>query len=463
MKTPIRWSDKEGLIRKYRGRVPRYTSYPPATAFDDAGPRMAAEAYSRMSRKPQDDCVSVYVHLPFCERMCRYCGCAAIASKTGKQWTPYMEHLASEVKLVASALNSQRSLTQLHWGGGTPNWLPPEGATDFFNCLVQAFPLAADAEVATEIDPKTLRPGQLASLRSLGFNRVSFGIQDTNPEVQLAVGRIFPAEAAAEVMAEAHELQFESINIDLMYGLPRQTVESFRQTVQQVASWRPNRISLFGYAHVPWMRPHQRLMPESELPPARERVRLFTTAADLLNTHGYEHLGLDHFVLPCDALAQAKRDGRLYRNFQGYSIRRADDLIGLGMSAIGHVAGSFIANHRTLGEYQRMVSKGRFPTERAYIPTQAERAVADSINEVMCHGVLDFERVSAPFGGPQRLYGVSVVERLETLRTDGLIELDAHSLRVTPAGRFVLRHVAAALDPRLNAVQTAHERFSSGL
>jgi oxygen-independent coproporphyrinogen-3 oxidase len=394
--------------------------------------------------------------------MCLYCGCTAIASKTGRGWTPYMTRLTRELEMLSEALGP-RTLGQLHWGGGTPSWLPFDQAERFFGHLASAFPLEPDAEVAIEIDPRTLRPGQLGQLRGLGFNRVSFGVQDLSPAVQSAVGRLCSETMAAHVIAEAHALDFDSVNVDLMYGLPRQTVASFQHTVSTVAKWRPSRIALFGYAHVPWMRPHQRLLPEEELPSARERVRLFAAAIAVLEANGYVHLGLDHFVLPTDALALARSAGQLYRNFQGYSIRRGRDLVGLGMSAIGFVAGSYLANHRRLRSYQYELDGGRLPIERTYTPTRRERAVAGAIDAVMCHGHLELEHASAEFGGPDALYGAGVWDRLGLLEADGLIVRSGASIEVTPAGRVVLRHVAAARAPMLDDDDAAKERFSRGL
>lgn len=462
MVSAAKFADREALIEKYRGRVPRYTSYPPATAFRASRSQDGNEAYARAATESAGESLSVYVHFPFCQSMCLYCGCTAIASKTGRRWPPYMTRLTRELEMLSTALGS-RTLGQLHWGGGTPSWLPFDQAETFFEHLVSAFPLEPDAEVAIEIDPRTLRPGQLGQLRGLGFTRVSFGVQDVSPAVQSAVGRRCPEARTAHVIAEAHALDFDSVNVDLMYGLPRQTVASFHRTVSAVAQWRPSRIALFGYAHVPWMRPHQRLLPEEELPDARERVRLFATAIAVLEANGYVHLGLDHFVLPTDALALARSAGKLYRNFQGYSIRRGRDLVGLGMSAIGFVAGTYLANHRRLSSYQNDLDRGRLPIERTYTSTERERAVAGAIDSVMCHGHLELERASADFGGPDALYGVGVWDRLEMLEADGLIVRSGASIEVTPAGRFVLRHVAAALDPMLGADVAAKERFSRGL
>ena len=460
----MHWFSKKELIQKYRVNLPRYTSYPPSTAFEKVSPILASKIYNIFSQKIHDP-ISLYVHLPFCESMCHYCGCAAIASKNKHRWYLYIETLKSEIKQLATLLENKQYVSQLHWGGGTPNWLPQGLANDLFKNLIELFPLSIDAEVSIEIDPKTLEPGQLAQIRALGFNRVSFGIQDTSPIVQKAIGRIFPASEMNLLFAEAHDLNFKSINVDLMYGLPRQTADSFKQTVLRVISFRPQRISLFGYAHVPWMKPHQLLIKESELPSPLNRIILFTIAADLLQESGYEHLGLDHFVLPEDTLVQAKNNGKLYRNFQGYSIRKSDNLIGIGMSAIGQVQGTFLANHRRLGKYQAALTVGHMPIERSYTPSKRERVISESINQIMCYGELNVETASTCFGGIKSLYGVSVFKKLEALRADQLIEFDGRVLKVSPSGKYFLRHVAAALDPRIETedLNGAQCQYSSGL
>jgi oxygen-independent coproporphyrinogen III oxidase len=460
----LQWSDQKELIQKYQARVPRYTSYPPATAFKKTSPLIASDVYKSFQRSTHDP-ISLYIHLPFCETMCHYCGCAAIATKNKNRWYPYVKTLKSEMKQLASFFKNRPQCSQLHWGGGTPNWLPQDLADDLFSYVTDLFPLSSEAEVAIEIDPKTLQRDQLSRLRALGFNRVSFGIQDTSHEVQKAIGRIFPAEEMNKLFLEAHDLKFKSINVDLIYGLPRQTAESFKQTVIEVINMRPQRISLFGYAHVPWIKPHQLLMNASELPSSTDRIIMFTMAADLLKESGYEHLGLDHFVLPEDTLAQAKQNGSLYRNFQGYSVRKSQNLIGLGMSAIGEVQGTFLANHRRLGKYQASISVGHMPIERVYKPSKSERAIANSINEIMCHGKLDLENLSMSFGGVKSLYGVSVFQKLEALRADQLIEFDGRHLKVNPIGRYVLRHIAAALDPMIEteASEESQVQYSRGI
>ncbi len=272
-----------------------------------------------------------------------------------------------------------------------------------------------------------------------------------------------PEAHIAQLLAEAHGQGFGSINVDLMYGLPRQETGTFQRTVETVVSWRPSRVALFGYAHVPWMRPHQRLMGEHELPGPRERVRLFATAAAVLEAAGYLHLGLDHFVLPTDELAVARIAGSLCRNFQGYSIRRATDLVGLGMSAIGRVAGTFLANHRKLRNYQSRASLGQIPVERAYTPTRREDAIASAIEAVMCHGRLDLEAAGIEWGGHVGLFGSDVWDRLLPLQEDGVVERCGESIHLTPVGRFVARHVAAALDPMITTEDLTRERFSRGL
>jgi len=463
MSAELHLLSRDGLIEKYGQRVPRYTSYPPANCFGAVAPDTTEDAFSRARMASANTELSVYVHFPFCKSMCRYCGCAAIVSKNGKRWEPYMTQLKREVEISVDALGSCRHIAKIHWGGGSPNWLAPDKAAEFFELLTKHFPLADNAEVAIEVDPKTLRTGQLEQIRTLGFNRISLGIQDVDPDVQAAIGRVFPEHEAAKLVAEVQDLDFQSINLDLMYGLPGQTLESFRRTVDAVTRWRPDRIALFGYAHVPWMRPHQRLLPTEQLPTSRERIQLFAMAASILVDQGYHHLGLDHFVLPNDELAKARTQGTLFRDFQGYSIRRATDLLGLGMSAIGKISGTYLANQRRLRAYGDAVSAGNFPTERAFTPSAREIAIAKSIEDVMCYGQLDLNQYSDEFGGPMALYREDIHGRLQTLQEDKAIIISGARIEVTAAGRYVLRHIAAVLDPMVGHADGHQKQYSSGL
>jgi len=391
--------------------------------------------------------------------MCLYCGCSNVISTDGAAWEPYVDHLLVEVRRVADLLGGRRAVSQLHWGGGSPSWLSPDGAERLYAGLARAFSLEAAEEVAIEIDPRTMRPGQLARLRRLGFDRLSLGVQDLEPRVQEAVGRVQPEADVHALFDEARALAFASVNLDLIYGLPHQTPASFRRTVEALAGWRPDRLSVFGYAHVPWMRPHQRALPEDALPGPRARLELFSAAVEVLLGAGYEHLGLDHFVLPDDELALARRERRLTRNFQGYSVARATDLLGLGVTAIGDVEGVYLGNHRALPDWEGALAGGGLPVARGLVRTPEQERRRRAIHGLMCYGDVDLE---AAAGGaePAVLFGGELRERLEVLAQDGLIDLSGWRVQVTGPGRFLLRNVAMALDPELTGRPGAGPRFS---
>ena len=450
------------LLARYDVPGPRYTSYPPATAFTEAiGPAEAAAALSRAAAARPGEPLSAYVHLPFCRSQCLYCGCSSVTSPNGERWGPYLDRLLTEIALVAEHLGERRGLAQLHWGGGSPSWLPPEGAARLVAGLTGAFRLEADAEIALEADPRTLRPGQLEALRALGFNRLSLGVQDLQPEVQQAIGRVQPEAMVRACFDEARALGFASINLDVIYGLPYQTPETFRRTVETLAGWRPERLAVFGYAHVPWMRPHQRLLPEDALPGPRERLELFATAVEVLLSAGYEHLGLDHFVVPEDELARARRQRRLTRNFQGYSIRRAPELIGLGATAIGDFDGVYAQNQRGLQAWDEALAAGRLPVERGLRRTVAQEVLRRAIQGLMCYGDVDLAAAAeAAQLEPEALFGAGVTERLDALAADGLVERSGWRLLVLEPGRLLLRNVAMALDPEQQREKPDGPRFS---
>jgi len=450
------------LLARYDVAGPRYTSYPPATALTaDVGPEDAASAVGRAGRQRPDEALSAYVHLPFCRSQCLYCGCSSITSPDGERWDPYLDRLLQEVALVAELLGPRRGLDQLHWGGGSPSWLPPEGAARLLGALSDSFTLAGDAEVALEADPRTLRPGQLEQLRGLGFNRLSLGVQDLEPAVQEAIGRVQPEAMVRGHVEEARALGFLSVNLDVIYGLPHQTQATFRRTLETLAAWRPDRLAVFGYAHVPWLRPHQQKLPEAALPGPRARLELFATAVEVLLDAGYDHLGLDHFVLPADELAQARRERRLARNFQGYSVRRAPELVGLGVTAIGDIDGAYFANHRDMARWEAAIEAGRLPIGRGLRRTLAQEVIRRSIQGLMCYGDVDLEAAGEAAGcGVEGLFGDGVLDRLDRLAADGLVERDGGALQVTPAGWFLLRNVAMALDPELQGAPSSGPRFS---
>jgi oxygen-independent coproporphyrinogen-3 oxidase len=438
------------LLAKYDRPGPRYTSYPTAphfhTDFDEAAYRERLRTAARRTGEP----LSMYVHLPFCEARCSFCGCNVVISPRRGPEEPYLEALESELDALADALGPRRTLNQLHWGGGTPTYLSPGQCERLFAAIIRRFPLTPDAEVAIEIDPCVTTPDHLATLARLGFNRISMGLQDIDPEVQRAVKRIQPLELTRERVVEARRLGFASVNIDLIYGLPLQTEDGFRHCVRTVIDeLSPDRLACFSYAHVPWIKPHQRRLDESSLPRGWDKFSLFVGAARELVTAGYAFVGFDHFARPGDELARALDEGHVHRNFMGYTVMPASDQIGVGVTAIGDVAGAYAANHRRLAAYERQVRDGRMPIERGIARNPEDELRQAVIHRIICTLSLPFRWVEEELRvDPQAHFADAFVE-LQPMTADGLVEIDDAGLTVTPAGRFFLRNVCMPFDAYL--------------
>jgi oxygen-independent coproporphyrinogen-3 oxidase len=404
-----------------------------------------AEAAERESEP-----LSLYVHIPFCEARCTYCGCNVVISPRRGPEEAYLDALEHELDLMMEALGGRRRLNQLHWGGGTPTYLTPDQCARLFGAITDRFSLAPDAEVAVEIDPCVTSPDHLRILRRLGFNRLSMGVQDVDPDVQKAVGRDQPLELTREHVQEARRLGFNSVNADLIYGLPRQTEQGFRQSVQTVIKeLAPDRVACFSYAHVPWIKPHQRHLDESTLPTGWEKFRLFGGAAEEFGYSGYRFIGFDHFAKPNDELARAQQDGRLHRNFMGYTVMPAADQLGIGVTSIGDVAGAYVANQRNLARYQRAVGDRQLPVERGIVRTPEDELRGAVIRRVICDLTLDFARVEAGWDIEFMDHFDDALANLEEPASDGLVELSESRLRVTPRGRFFLRNICMPFDEYL--------------
>ena len=429
------------LLRKYDKPVPRYTSYPTAAAFH-AGVG-AAELAAQLAI-PSEDPLSLYVHVPFCRHACWYCGCHRLTTQLGsKVVEPYLAALAKELALLSAAMPQRRRVAQLHWGGGTPNYLTTAEALTLWRVLERHFSLDADLEASIELNPELLDRDGVMALRQLGFNRVSFGIQDAHPDVQRAVNRVVPAEQLRRVMSWLREADERSVNIDLICGLPLQTPERFRTTLELVSELRPDRVSLFSFAYLPHQLPLQQKINPADLPSPHERLTMLEAAQSWLSGHGYTAIGLDHYALAGDSLALAAREGRLHRNFQGYTTGGDLELLGLGPSAISQFPHLFTQNHTDLRDYMASLERGVLPVARGLVvrdPEVLERRVL--IREVMCHFQTRFD--------PRR-YPVEW-EQLHTLATDGLLRLETKDglavLEVSREGRWLLRSIAAVFDPQ---------------
>jgi oxygen-independent coproporphyrinogen-3 oxidase len=436
------------LIRKYDSFGPRYTSYPTADRFH-AGFTAAHYVDALTARRDEARPLSLYVHLPFCNTVCYYCACTKIITANRGRSTKYVRYLGREIELVSSLLEGERGVSQLHWGGGTPTFLAREEMADLIRMLRNAFPFAADTEASIEIDPRKVDTSTIAFLRELGFNRVSFGIQDFDPAVQRAVNRIQTEEETRSVVVAARENGFVSINTDLIYGLPLQTVPGFAETLDKVIDLSPDRIALYGYAHVPHLFKAQRQIVADELPAAETKLAILATAIEKLTQAGYVYIGMDHFAKPNDELAVALAEGKLHRNFQGYSTRPDCDLIAFGMSAIGKVGPTYVQNVKTLDAYYGALDEGRLPVYRGYALTDDDVLRREIIRRLMCEFRLDV-------GALEALHGFRFAERfaleltaLAPLAADGLVTLSPASIDVTPRGRMLVRIVAMVFDRHL--------------
>lgn len=439
------------LLAKYDRPGPRYTSYPTAPhfseEFDETAYRERLAAASDRGEEP----LSLYVHIPFCEARCTYCGCNVVISPHRGPEETYLDALEQELDILASALGERRTVNQLHWGGGTPTYLTPEQCERLFRSITSRFPLVDDAEVALEIDPCVTSFDHLQTLRGLGFNRLSMGVQDINPEVQEAIGRDQPLELSLQHVEEARRLGFVSVNVDLIYGLPRQTEESFRQSVKTVIrELAPDRVACFSYAHVPWIKPHQRQLEASELASGWEKFRLFGGAAEEFGRAGYRFVGFDHFAKPEDEMALAQQEGRLHRNFMGYTVMPATDQVGIGVTSIGDVDGAYVANQKNLSRYQKTVAAGRLPVERGLARTTEDELRGTVIREIICNLSLDFEGIAADWGIDFAAHFADPLRELAEPAADGLVDVSGTRLHVTPRGRFFLRNICMPFDHYLS-------------
>src|SRR5215471_12201549 len=432
-------TDVLALLKRYNEPAPRYTSYPPAPQWHAAHRGLLISALRR-SKAP----LSIYVHIPFCERLCLYCGCNVVIKKDHSAAGGYIKNLIQEIELAEAAHN--RLVTQMHWGGGTPTYLASRQIAELFNALADRFSLAADGEFSIEIDPRVTSTEQLQTLRALGFNRLSMGIQDFDPNVQLTIRRIQPYGHTRELFDNARALGFESINADLIYGLPKQTRSSFQKTLDLVLELDPDRLAVFSYAHVPVLK-HQQRSFEKYLPSESEKVQLFLDAIHRLTAAGYEHIGMDHFARPGDPLVAARDNGSLHRNFQGYTTHADTDLIGFGVSAISHVGRTFTQNHRELGSWEDEIDAGRVPVFRGYTQTRDDLLRGAVIEECLCSSRISKDRIEQKFNVEFDTFFRRELIRLEELERDGLIEeRTSRVIRVTPAGRIFVRAIARAFD-----------------
>jgi oxygen-independent coproporphyrinogen III oxidase len=439
----------EELLEKYNRPGPRYTSYPTAPVWkDDFGPADLEESYSRANALETP--LSLYMHLPFCESLCLFCACNVSIQKDKSVAIPYLAALRQEIEHVSARVSKKRPVIQFHWGGGTPTYLTPAQLEDLFEFARERFTFAPDAEIGLEVDPRVTSRAHLESLRKLGFNRLSMGIQDFQPKVQETIRRVQPYELTRDLILVARELGFESLSVDLIYGLPYQTAETFKATIDQVLTLQPDRVAMFSYAHVPWLRKQQGAF-ATHLPEGREKFQIFRAGLERFLGAGYLYIGMDHFSRPGDELANAQRNRTLHRNFQGYTTKAGADLYGMGVSAISSVGDAYAQNRREVPEYQTAVANRGLATMRGYKLSDDDRLRRAVIGRLLCHTVIPKYEVESEFGISFDEYFAPELTRLAELAADGLVILDRDEIRVTPLGRIFIRNAAMVFDSYLEA------------
>lgn len=442
----------EPLIHQYDVPGPRYTSYPPVPSWTAGFP--VDRWVQALRNVPAGDAFALYAHFPFCATRCLYCGCNAIPTQRQDKVDAYLDDLAHELAMLTAELGWGRPVHQMHWGGGTPNLLSPVQTERALRLLTDAFRFTADAELSIECDPRVVTDGQLRHLRGLGFSRVSFGVQDLDDHVQRAIGRVQPVAMVRDVVDEARAAGFAQINLDLIYGLPHQTLASVDATIDEVLALDPDRIASFGYAHLPAQRPHQRAIPVAALPGTVDRVALFRHIVDRLTAAGYAWIGFDHFARHDDPLAVAQREGRLHRNFMGYTTETGPHLLGVGMSAISEVNGVFAQNAATLGDWRDRVRGGRLPLVRGHVLSDDDRLRGALIKQLLCNLELPLDAVPAAL--------TPALNAVAATAADGLVVVHPDRIVVTDLGRYFLRNLCLPFDAYLPA-RSADRVFSRTL
>jgi oxygen-independent coproporphyrinogen-3 oxidase len=447
------------LIQKYDQPLPRYTSYPPATElkpeFEPVSFR-AAIAVSNYKKTP----LSLYCHIPFCETVCYFCGCNTVITKRKELAEPYLEYTIRHISQMASLINRDRKVNQMHWGGGTPNYLSLKQLETLWTAIHQHFQFEPNAEISIEVNPRYLDRDYVLFLRQLGFNRISFGIQDFNPQVQEAVNRVQPEALLFNVMDWIREAGFESVNVDLIYGLPHQTLQTFQDTIHKTIQLDPDRIAVFNFAYVPWLKPVQRRIPQEALPSTSEKLSILKMAIEDLTQNDYQFIGMDHFAKPNDELSVAQREGQLHRNFQGYTTKPDSDLIGFGVTSISMLNDVYVQNHKRLKDFYRAIDTGVLPIERGVSLNQDDIVRRTVIMELMCQFQLSKdalqEKYHLSFDQDFDEYFFDEQSELKKLEADGLIHVSHNHIEVTPVGRLLIRNIASVFDTYLRQKITAN-------
>ena len=441
------------LLERYDHPGPRYTSYPTAPNWvGDFDGKEHAESLQRASKQPGIG-MSMYVHLPFCRMMCFYCGCSVIISRDDSKGERYVTEVLKEAALARAQLTGNRPVVQHHWGGGTPTFLQPDQLERLFLGLAKIYPHTDDAEISIEVDPRVTSVKQLEVLAKCGFNRISMGVQDFDETVQKAINREQSFEQTSELVTAARQLGFQSVNLDLVYGLPHQEGDKFAASIAKVMSLKPDRIACYGYAHVPWLKKHQTVINEDDLPRGTDKLGLYLRALQAFQESGYEAIGMDHFALPEDGLVQAANNGSLHRNFMGYAVHEAEDMLSFGVTSISEVASAFAQNVKTLHEYRAHLERDELPVERGLRRSSDDEKRRAIILDLMCRFRLDY----ADHGGQERFQQTyaSALQDLAPMTHDGLLTIDDEGIRVSHLGRLFVRNIAMPFDAYLDRQKQA--------
>ena len=442
-----------GLVRRYDRPGPRYTSYPTSPQFSmDFDERALRQAVHESNGDPIPRLLSIYVHVPFCLSPCFYCGCNRIITRDRSQAETYLARLYREIAMTAGMFDRDREVVQLHFGGGTPNFLSPAQLRDVVDTLRRHFHFAdrRDRDLSIELDPRTLSPSDVAELAMIGFNRASLGVQDFDPAVQAAVNRVQTVEETLAIIEACHRYGLRSVNVDLIYGLPKQTLDGFAKTLDTVIAARPDRLAVYGYAHLPEVFKPQRRIDAAGLPAPEVKLALLQLAIEKLTRAGYVYIGMDHFALPDDDLAMAQARGSLHRNFMGYTTHADSDLVGLGVSAISHIGASFSQNPRDLSSWQRAIDEGRLPVFRGMRLDDDDSLRADLIGQLMCQGEIPVSALERRYAIEFDDYFRDAMTRLQPLFDDNLVRRDDGRILATSRGRLLLRNIAMCFDRYLD-------------
>ncbi len=445
------------LVRKYDRPGPRYTSYPTAPHFSDAFSLGDWETHINTSNETAARPLSLYFHIPFCNRLCWFCACSMIVSRSSEPMKKYLATLHREVKLYASRMNPNRKVVQIHFGGGTPTHMTPDQIREVGTMIHDTFQVAEDAEISIEMDPRGLTEEHILALRDVGFNRASVGIQDFDPKVQKAINRVHDAELVGRVLDWIRTAGFNSLNLDLIYGLPHQTIASFEDTLEQIIAFEPDRLAVFSYAHVPWIKTHQKLILPQDMPAPEEKLRILKYIIETLTTRGYDYIGMDHFAKSEDELAVAQREGSLQRNFQGYSTWAGTDIQAFGMSSISQLPRAYAQHTKNLELWHSAVDAGRLPLERGVALSEEDAERRHIIMRLMCDMGMNYAQLSEDLGYDVRDRFRTEFESLDTFEEDGLLSRSESGIEITSVGRLFIRNIAMTFDAYLEQGQ---ERFS---